>query len=838
MRIPRSRHQQRVAHCHGEVHRGCGAWPFVGPGSPLEPPFEPFARSAITEWDLSVSGFDAPYQGRFVDQLKRLFLPLRAARTHVCSVDRQRGGALNVVLFRPYHEDEATPANAQQLLSVLGSSREPIAFEVFGVGQGSRPSFGPARIETRFVAGRTDLQLLKAQLHGLYPRSAVESHQVGFRDSDHQFQSCLQGDPDGSDPILVTPVCLEAPYCFPIRTFATGPTDPLGALVAAMERLGKNEWALLQVLFHRARHPWAENLRLACQDPYKPRQFLVPGLDQRALSDKLHVPLYAASVTLAANRQRVLSDLASFINQYQGPHSRLALRNHSGRWSAEGFPRPDDWRDAILARQVLAPGMLLNAEELAGIVCVPSAKLPADRLLRVASQTRQAPATAPTPGLVRIGQNVHQGRASQVAIPADIRARHCYIAGATGTGKSTLLANMMVQDIAAGHGVGLLDPHGDLFKFILRHVPRNRVDDVVLFDASDTDFPFALNILEARDDAERERIVSETILSLERYFPASWGPRLEQILQYAIRTVLHAIPSATLADVERLLTDEEFRGETLQRTTDPRLLSFWTTQFKFFPKNAIDPVLNKLSVFLLDRHVRNIICQRRSAVDFDRLLNQGKILLVNLSTGLLTEKVAGILGSSIVTKLVSAAFRRAALPANQRRPWHLYIDEFQNFVNLSGVGFERILTEARKQGLTLTAANQHVGQLSQGVRQAIFGNVGSLIAFRLGVQDAQSLARELGVFTDQDILNLGVGQAIARVGGSGSAFNLHTYTEPSAPFDDPSRRITALARQRYAKPRLEVERELAPVAESAEHPPDTPHRDDEPSDPQEDDLVT
>jgi hypothetical protein len=358
----------------------------------------------------------------------------------------------------------------------------------------------------------------------------------------------------------------------------------------------------------------------------------------------------------------------------------------------------------------------------------------------------------------------------------------------------------------------------------------------VLFDASDTEFPFALNILDAGDEAERERIVAETIMALERYFPASWGPRLERILQYTIRTVLHAIPGATLADVEQLLTDAEFREVTLQRTIDPRLLSFWTTQFKFFPKNATDPVLNKLSVFLLDRHVRNIICQRRAAVNFDELLNNGKILLANLSTGLLTEKVAGTLGSFLVTKIVNAAFRRAALPSGQRRPWHLYIDEFQNFVNLS-VGFERILAEARKQALTLTAANQHVGQLNQAVRQAIFGNVGSLVIFRLGIEDAQMVAKELGVFAAEDILNLEVGQAIARVGGSGAAFNVATHKEPPAPFDNPTRRIISAARQRYARPRVEVERELARVAKAAERLQTKTHHVDEPSDPDEDDLV-
>ena len=360
----------------------------------------------------------------------------------------------------------------------------------------------------------------------------------------------------------------------------------------------------------------------------------------------------------------------------------------------------------------------------------------------------------------------------------------------------------------------------------------------MLFDAADTAYPCAVNVLEAHDETERERIVAETIMALERYFPASWGPRLERILQYTIRTVLHAIPDATLADVEQMLTDADYRETVLEKTADPRLLQFWQTQFRFFPKNATDPVLNKLSVFLMARDVRNIVCQRRAAINFDRLLNEGKILLANLATGTLTEKVAGTLGSFLVTKIVNAAFRRASLPENQRRPWFLYIDEFQSFMNLS-VGFERILAEARKYKLVLAGlANQYVGQLSPAVRQAIFGNVGSFIVFRLGVEDAQATAKELDVFTATDILNLEVGQAIARVGGSSTSFNLQTFREPPAPVQDPTQRVVALARQRYARPRNEVESELREVMKAAERLETVGGAEAEQTDPSEDDLVT
>jgi len=230
-----------MAHSRGEVSRGCGTLPFLGLGSPLEPPFDPFTWSCISEWDLAVSGFAAPYQGRFIDRLKRLFVPVRATPLDLGAAVWQSTGPLDIVRFKHYPEDEATPTNVEQLLLALGAAREPIAFEVFGVGPSSRPGSGAARIETRFVASRTDLPLLQAQLQSLYPRSAVESHQVGFHESDHQFRKCLQSDPDGSDTFFVSPLCLETPYCFPIRTSERSAADPLATLVAVMERLGTNE---------------------------------------------------------------------------------------------------------------------------------------------------------------------------------------------------------------------------------------------------------------------------------------------------------------------------------------------------------------------------------------------------------------------------------------------------------------------------------------------------------------------------------------------------------------------------------------------------------------------
>lgn len=308
-------------------------------------------------------------------------------------------------------------------------------------------------------------------------------------------------------------------------------------------------------------------------------------------------------------------------------------------------------------------------------------------------------------------------------------------------------------------------------------------------------------------------------------------------MTFTLYTVLDAIPGATLEDVERMLTDKKFREQVVAKTTDHRFVEFWKSQFDFMPKNAVDPVLNKLSVFLINRTVRNIICQRRSAIDFDRLLSDGKILLANLSTGLLTEKIAGMAGSFLVTKIVNAAFRRARLPENQRRPWYLYVDEFQSFMNLS-VGFDRILAEARKYNLVLAGlANQYVGQLTPPVRQSIFGNVGTMAFFRLGVEDATLVSRELGVFTKDEILNLDVGRAIVRAGGSQTAFNVQTAMAPPIADFDPTAIIRRQTRARCSRPRHEVEASFAHSRDTID-PSGTGRFGDEPEDPSEDDFVT
>lgn len=853
--------QQYEGKAAAEIHRGCG-WLLQPHPCDLEPPWDEFNRAVITPWDCEFNNWEGPWNGNLLarfgvgDQLVQRAdqswqLPLASWGADPDGLDE-----LIPIVVEQFTEDESTIGKAEQLLRALPAIRYPISFEVLGLGpqpiyegitdgremlqargENEVPTgWTPPSVTTKFVAHRSDLAVLERQLISHYPNSAVVPGEAldAFADflpgfdllNEHGFGSTLG---------------LSTGHVWPLRTFTYLTDDPLAVVLAAMDHLEPYDWAMLQVIFQPVRYPWASNAEQAISNPYKSGQGLFEDISDKLLHQKFSSPLMAVGIRIMTLKQDVYRHLLGWAEQFAEPPQGL----HAFDDENQG-----DLSWSVMARCTFRPGILLNTEELASLVHLPGPKAHSERLSRVKMRTRPAAAATADATSVVLGENIHRGKRRLATIPADLRPRHCYVAGASGTGKSTLLLNMILQDIKAGHGVGLLDPHGDLVKLVLRHIPASRARDVILFDPADEEYPFALNILEAKDQGEQEKIANETVMALYKYFPASWGPRLERILDYTIRTVLHAVPAATLADIERMLTDPVYRAEVIARTTEPRWLEFWNNQFPFMPKNAVEPVLNKLSVFLTQSSVRNIICQRRSTVDFDELINDGKILLANLSTGLLTERISGTLGSFLVTKIVNAAFRRARLPEDQRRPWYLYVDEFQAFMNVS-VGFDRILAEARKYHLVLAGlANQYVGQLSNDVRQAIFGNVGTFIVFRLGADDAGTVAKELRPFTQDEIMSLERGQAFARSGGSGTSFNLETYPPPEPPEFDPSQAIVARTRKRYAnRTRAAVEAELRRVSTSMQPPspnatrPRKPPRpgnqtQDEPTDPKEDDFVT
>jgi Type IV secretion-system coupling protein DNA-binding domain len=337
---------------------------------------------------------------------------------------------------------------------------------------------------------------------------------------------------------------------------------------------------------------------------------------------------------------------------------------------------------------------------------------------------------------------------------ADRRA-HTYVVGKTGTGKSTLLATLIRQDLEQGRGLAVFDPHGDLVEQALKWVPESRRGDLIHFNVPDTARSLAFNPLETVAPLKRPLAASGLLEVFKKNWADSWGPRLEYILRNAILTLLDQ-PEATLADVLRLFDDAPYRRNAAMRCWNPKVRDFWLKEFENYPKTfrleAIAPIQNKVGAFLSSPVLRNILVQPKSSFDLRQVIDEGKILLVNLAKGRIGEDTAGLLGAMLVSRIGLAGLSRADTPEDERRDFHVYLDEFQNFTTLS---LASMLSELRKYRVSLTLSHQYLSQLEPEVRDAILGNVGTTISFRLGVPDAEILAKEFyPEFSVEDLINL------------------------------------------------------------------------------------
>lgn len=354
-----------------------------------------------------------------------------------------------------------------------------------------------------------------------------------------------------------------------------------------------------------------------------------------------------------------------------------------------------------------------------------------------------------------IGITNYRNQNTRFGIKQKDRGGHIYCIGKTGVGKSTLLLNMAISDIAHGRGVGIIDPHGDISETILDYIPKERIKDVIYFNGCDTDFPISFNPLSNVDENHRYIVASNLVGTLKKIWVESWGPRLEHILRNSILTILH-YPDASLLDIQPLLTNIDFRNEVLHYVTDTTLLNFWYKEFYAMPPalkaEAISPIINKIGLFQTHPLIRNIVSQKTSSFSIADVMNQKKIFIANLSKGALGEDGTQLLGSLLVTQFQTAALGRANQPITTRLPFYLYIDEMHSFVTLS---FADILAESRKYELSLFLTHQYIDQLHEKILAAILGNVGTLICFRIGASDAKVLEQEFSpVFNSEDLVRL------------------------------------------------------------------------------------
>jgi len=411
-----------------------------------------------------------------------------------------------------------------------------------------------------------------------------------------------------------------------------------------------------------------------------------------------------------------------------------------------------------------------------------------------------------------------RNKKTKFGIKTDDRRRHCYIIGKTGMGKTVLLENMVIQNIQRGDGLAVIDPHGEFAEKMLDFIPEERIKDVIYFNPADLNHPIAFNAIEQVEPEYRHLIASGLMGVFKKIWPDVWSARMEYILHNTILALLE-YPDSTLLGINRVLADKEYRNKVLEKVTDPTIRGFWNNEFAKYPdrfrEEAVAPIQNKVGQFISAPLIRNIIGQTKTAFDIREIMDKKKVLIVNLSKGKIGEDASYLLGALIVTKLQLAAMSRVDIPEEERKDFYLYVDEFQNFATEA---FANILSEARKYHLSLILAHQYIAQMEETVRDAIFGNVGTIISFRIGASDAEFLEKEfLPEFGADDLVNLAKYNIYLKLmidGVASRAFSATTLAPFSKPAKTYKKKIIKTSREHYGTKKQIIEEEIAKWSEA------------------------
>jgi hypothetical protein len=636
---------------------------------------------------------------------------------------------------------------------------------------------------------------------------------------------------------VATEMKLASHDALPIKTFQSFEVDPLAAITATLAKFDETEEAWIQLLVRPAAHNWHKRSERYIDGVRGTQPSLSPGAiasmlwggsDGKSASPAKLAEYQQARASGAEDKSHKLGFESTLRIVYRGDvgMSQASLRLQSivasykqfNTTYLNGFEQGKPSTDPAIIlkyheRKLTSKPFLLNIEEVATLYHLPHTNVETPFILWALSQTAEPPANLPVIGettrqdISPIATANFRGHNMAFGIPRPDRGRHLYILGQTGVGKSGLLELLTLSDIDSPYGFAIIDPHGDYAMNILRRIPESRAKDVIYFNPADTEFPIAFNPMEVTDPKLRTHTASELIGVLKRMFE-SWGPRLEYILRYSLLALLE-YPDATMLDITRILTDKKFRAEVLTHVTDPVVRNFWLVEFASwndkFAAEAVAPVLNKVGAFTANPIVRNIIGQPKSSFNIRQIMDERKILIVNLTRGLVGEDNAALLGALMVTKIQLASMSRADIPIEERAPFYLYVDEFQHFATDS---FATILSEARKYGLNLTVANQYIAQMSQEVKDAVFGNVGSIVAFRMGADDARSMQRYFEPkFTEYDLVHMHNRHFVVSMtidGEKSQAFSAVSLDLPGRD-EDQSPVIIENSRQLYALQRSAVD---------------------------------
>ena len=720
-------------------------------------------------------------------------------------------------------------------LKLSRGAQEHLSFEVASVNGQIRFYVWTPRSLQSFVEG---------QIYAQYP--TVQIHQASEDYTEHERDHSVT---------YTTEMTLTASEFLPIKTFQTFEVDPLAGItgtLAKLESTGEELW--IQVLAKpvedswqiEADH-WISRLREGSASIlpsvggsmrwlgglfaalWRPPEEGLAGGKGPEISERNKTRIAEAEKKATKLGYEVKIRLA-YLGENQ-TNAKLRMQALVGTFkqfnstNLNGF-KPikaaygKEFLEKYRRRAFFGDGFILNIEELASVFHLPHTNVETPNIVWASAKTAEPPSKLPVltgsdandDQISAFGVTNFRGINHQFGMLRYDRSRHVYIIGQTGAGKSGLLELFALSDIFHNQGYAIIDPHGDFAINNMKFIPGSRLNDVVYFNPADTAYPLGFNPLEVTNLNQKTNISSEVIGVLKRMFGESWGPRLEYILRYTILALLDR-PETTMLDITRMLTDKNFRKETLGYCRDTVVLQFWNVEFASwndkFVAEAVAPVLNKVGAFTANPIIRNIIGQPKSTFNIRQIMDEGKILIVNLSKGLIGEDNAAILGSFLVTKIQLAAMSRSDIPdIRDRRPFYLYVDEFQNFATDS---FATILSEARKYGLNLTVANQYISQMNETVRDAVFGNVGTMISFRVSADDAPILAKQFEPnFEAVDLLQMHNRNFVINmvIGGEKTpAFSARTLELPPSQADN-TLHIIEHSRRMYSRSREDVEKEI------------------------------
>lgn len=683
---------------------------------------------------------------------------------------------------------QSDPLAAEQLFSVIhgilkqGGSESVFSFEII---------VSDEKIRFIVVVPRILQSHITSQIYAQYPLSQITVVEDYLKDV-KSYSSIKTGS-----------LVLGKNDVIPILTFKDFEVDPLSAITSSLSQVKANEGMAIQLLVKPIPDTWQIKgydyiAKIKKKETGQKGQSIagmvivglidvlilnpikyILGIQSTQVEDKKQPQITALSqseegliksIDMKLTRMgfksyiRVISYANETFDTEQNYNSCMATFKQFSRANLNGFVElktlnKDEFIDNYLDRRFDAvSSYVLNTEELATIYHLPSSSVENPNIDWAPIKISDIPDNLPTKECVRLAKARYRSKIIEYGLKdGNDRLRHMYMIGKTGSGKSSLFQTMIIQDILKGNGVGVVDPHGELINAILDYIPEDRIEDVVLIDPADIEFPVGINIMELEPGDNVDRNASEIVNAFKSIFKDSWGPRLEYILRNTINAMLQ-VPGTTILGVKRLLTDDDYRKFILSALTDVAIKDYFEREFAAFKANpklvteSISPIQNKIGPFETIKIVRNILCQKNSTIKFNELMNQKKIVLINLSKGLVGEDVMNLFGSLIISKIQAAILARASIPMEERSPFYLYIDEFQNFTTDT---FMSILSESRKYGLGLYLTHQYVNQLSEEIKYAIRGNVGTTVTFGLGPTDALSMKEVFApYFNEMDIQSL------------------------------------------------------------------------------------